>query len=88
MLRNATPTIGIAKLPSVLRSYVDGAAIRVDSTETGSFRLELDGAPGNHPFACFVAGLVERYLELCGAREPRAWVQPTGHGVALSIRWR
>ncbi|MCB9633257.1 MAG: protein kinase [Sandaracinus sp.] len=88
VLRNATPTIGIAKLPSVLRSYVDGAAIRVDSTETGSFRLELDGAPGNHPFACFVAGLVERYLELCGAREPRAWVQPTGHGVALSIRWR
>jgi len=88
VLRNATPTIGIAKLPTVLRSYLDGASTHVDGTETGSFRVEADGAPTSHAFASFVAGLTERYLELCGAREPRAWVQPTSSGISLSVRWR
>jgi serine/threonine-protein kinase len=88
VLRNATPTIGIAKLPTVLRSYLEGTTVHVDGTETGSFRVEADGAPSAHAFASFVAGLTERYLELCGAREPRAWVQPTASGISLSVRWR
>ena len=88
VIRNATPTTGIAKLPAVLRSYLDGSSVNVDGSETSSFRVEADGAPSSHAFASFIAGLTERFLELCGAREPRAWVQPSSSGLALSVRWR
>jgi hypothetical protein len=88
VLRSATPTTGLAKLPSVWRSYVDGPTMRIDGTETGSFRVEVEGGPMAHPYASLMAGVTERFLELCGAREPRVLVQTSARGLAFAVRWR
>ncbi len=85
-LRHATPTMGLSRLPSVLRSYFEGPIVRVEESETGTLRLELEGAPD--ALGSYLTGLVEAFLELCGAQDPNARVHAWPHGVRLSLRWR
>lgn len=92
LLRNA-PEAAIAKLPVIWRSYAEGSHIRVDMTDTGSVRVDVESGPEGWHFLHAMAGVVEGFLELCGAREAKASVVERGieRGSAragLSIRWR
>lgn len=85
-LRHATPATGLSRLPAVLRSYFEGPIVRVEESETGTLRLELEGAPD--ALGYYLTGFVEAFLELCGACDPRARVHAWPRGVRLSLRWR
>ncbi|MBX3248816.1 MAG: DUF2378 family protein [Myxococcales bacterium] len=89
LLLRSAPDTAIAKLPVIWRSYAEGSQIQLDPSETGSVRIDVEAGPQGWHFLHVMAGVVEGFLELCGAREVKvSVVERSSERASLSVRWR
>jgi hypothetical protein len=91
-VQTATPSLAVARLPQLFRSYHSRGELRISEAPGGGYRIEvIDLAPETHLHAIAMTGFYRQLLEISGAHDVRvALLSSRGAGdprTVTSLRW-